>query len=151
MDHINYIYTFILWLTCQNMLPTKDILHRFGIVTYGKCIFCSLNERCNHLFFECKVTKNIWIHILNWMNLSRIPMSWYNEMNWVCHMTRCKSCKKSLLKISITEIVYIIWTARNKTIFQNMSPDYVCNKDIINVIHVRAKTDRKLVMCCSRI
>lgn len=85
------------------------------------------------------------------MNLSRIPMSWYNEMNWVCHMTRCKGCKKSLLNIAITEIVYIIWTAKNNTIFQNMSPGYLCSKDIINVIHVRAKIDRKFVMCCSRI
>lgn len=33
---------FILWLACQDRLPTKDRLHRFGIVTDGKCVFCIL-------------------------------------------------------------------------------------------------------------
>ncbi|KAH1222734.1 putative ribonuclease H protein [Glycine max] len=64
---------FILWMTCLDRLPTKDRLHRFGVVTDCKCVFCGLTETCDHLFFECATTKKVWADILRWISIMRIP------------------------------------------------------------------------------
>ncbi|KAI5385353.1 hypothetical protein KIW84_072086 [Lathyrus oleraceus] len=56
---------FTLWMTCQSILQIKDRLQRFGIVIDGLCVYCSLQESYNHLFFECQVIKNIWKQMMN--------------------------------------------------------------------------------------
>lgn len=74
------IAKFILWMTCLDRLPTKDRLHRFGVVTDSKCVFCGLIETCDHLFFECATTKKVWADILRWISIMRIPGGWHSEL-----------------------------------------------------------------------
>lgn len=48
-----------LWLLAHNKLMTKNNLLKRGIDKNPECLFCSEQERVDHLFFECVVAKNI--------------------------------------------------------------------------------------------
>lgn len=135
---------FILWMTCLDRLPTKDRLHRFGVVTDSKCVFCGLIETCDHLFFECATTKKVWADILRWISIMRIPGGWHSELQWICQLTNGKGRKISLQKIALAEVVYAIWTCRNKIIFQPNPGGTIRSRDVIDIILLRATSNRNL-------
>lgn len=47
-----------------------------------------------------------------------IPGGWNTGLNWICQLTCGKRCRKDLLNIALAEIVYTVWTARNKIIIK---------------------------------
>lgn len=98
------VFTF--WMTCHSRLPTKDRFQRFRTITDGLCVYCGLRESCNHLFFECDVTKNIWKQMLTWVGVNHSPGGWNNELCWVSQLTREKGSKMKLLKMVLAKIVY---------------------------------------------
>lgn len=60
-NHGQSKWTFILFLTLNGKLYTKDMLAKWGIITYTICSLCnSAQESHQHLFFECMKTKEIW-------------------------------------------------------------------------------------------
>lgn len=54
-------------------LATKERLHRFGMMDNDKCNFRSQVETVHHLFFESAGLKQIWEHILEWMQIQHSP------------------------------------------------------------------------------
>ncbi|XP_058776370.1 uncharacterized protein LOC131650686 [Vicia villosa] len=69
-----------LWLVCHGKLATKDRLLRFGMLQDSICSLCGeKDESIQHLFFECRDTKPIWLAILNWMDITHGPSGWYEE------------------------------------------------------------------------
>src|SRR4051812_22735219 len=66
----------ILWLTCHERLVIRGRLHRFGMVDYNICSFCSKKEIMHHLFFECDNLKNIWNNILKWIQVHHDLGGW---------------------------------------------------------------------------
>ena len=57
-------HAFISWLAVLNRLPTKDRLRAWGIDMDGSCAFCNEQETCDHLFFGCSFTKELWKKVL---------------------------------------------------------------------------------------
>ena len=50
----------------NNILYSNARLHKMGIVSSSKCSLCSENnETTTHLFFECRVSANLWSAIQN--------------------------------------------------------------------------------------
>lgn len=44
----------IMWLVCQDELPTKNRLKRFGMMQHTKCDVCEEDEEnMDHLMFKC--------------------------------------------------------------------------------------------------
>ncbi|XP_058776465.1 uncharacterized protein LOC131650776 [Vicia villosa] len=120
---------FTLWMVCQNRLPTKDRLTRFEITTDGKCVYCGQMETYNHMFFYSAKTKRIWRQILNWMKIRHSPGEWTDEMIWFCQQTKGKSSRDRLLKLAATEMIYAVWSHRNKIVFQQGKIEDLRSKD----------------------
>ncbi|XP_058775782.1 uncharacterized protein LOC131650057 [Vicia villosa] len=108
---------FTLWLACHDRLATKARLREFGILTNEECTFCDNVETLQHLFFDCRVTKNIWRNILKWLNMDHNPQGWAQELNWVIENSKNKSWKAKILKVVVAETSYEIWKHRNDSIF----------------------------------
>lgn len=84
-------------MACQVRLPTKNCL-KFGVITDRKCVYFGLPEICDHLFFECEVTKIVWKQFLKWINTPHNPNSRGLELQIMCIMTSGKGCKKKTPK-----------------------------------------------------
>ena len=53
----------------HRILPTNSWLYKCNLVSTVNCDFCHIQrESIEHLFFECTVTKNIWLQLINWLN-----------------------------------------------------------------------------------
>lgn len=72
-----------LWLSYNERLATKSRLYRFGMVDNPKCCFCLEEETQSHLLFDCVGTKDIWMKVLEWLQIQHIPSGWTQEMKWI--------------------------------------------------------------------
>ncbi|XP_058734199.1 uncharacterized protein LOC131605929 [Vicia villosa] len=123
-----------LWLVCHNRLATKSRLKRLGLLQEETCSLCMEQpEDINHLIIDCKVTRHIWLEVLQWLELHHHPVQWQEEIAWIIHHTKGKSFQSYMLKIAIAETVYGIWKYRNERIFgTNVNVD--TNPVVSNII-----------------
>ncbi|XP_058752433.1 uncharacterized protein LOC131625603 [Vicia villosa] len=135
---------FILWLACHEKLATKDRLHRFGMIDNVSCCFCSGMESLNHLFFECTSTREIWLEVLEWIQICHIPGEWHNERHWIIQHTRGKSAKAAVLKMAITETIYEIWNMRNNKSFGKNVGNTKIGQKIIDTLIYRGWNNKKV-------
>jgi hypothetical protein len=57
----NVVHMF-LWKTCQNLLPTKENLHRWGILPNPLCPICGLEiETLGHILWSYAFAQDIWL------------------------------------------------------------------------------------------
>ncbi|XP_075473833.1 uncharacterized protein LOC142504874 [Primulina tabacum] len=69
-------HLFVLWLLVHSKLLTRD---RLGFVLDRRCVLCNhANESVAHLFFQCRVSKQIWDRVRSWLS-----------MNKMIHIYRC--------------------------------------------------------------
>ena len=93
-----------------NILRNKDI----------RCVFCGLyDENMSHLFFTCNFAWRVWSYCCNWWNLdwviSEVPNINFDSWNAV----GLRGAQKKAWQLCIYAIVWSIWDARNKVVFQS--------------------------------
>ncbi|KAH7976477.1 hypothetical protein HPB52_014471 [Rhipicephalus sanguineus] len=49
-----------MWKRNWEVLPTRDQLHRFGVVPSARCPNCRADESAHHAMFECLAAKPVW-------------------------------------------------------------------------------------------
>ena len=100
-----------LWLLANNKLLTRDNLAKRRDVEDLSCLFCSENETCHHLFFDCFVAKLIWpvIHELFGVQVG-------NDLESVARWWISNS-KNSALNVVCTAILWALWKLRNDMCF----------------------------------
>ncbi|XP_058770899.1 uncharacterized protein LOC131644417 [Vicia villosa] len=135
---------FILWMTCQSRLHTKDRLAKFGIVTDGLCLFCGEVETCDHLFFDCRDTSSFWQQVLTWSQDTHTPQAWKDELQWLTTHAKGKSNRAKLLRICIAEVLYHVWIVRNSRFFNPTKMEQLNLQWVLDRIKYRAKIASKL-------
>ncbi|XP_058752400.1 uncharacterized protein LOC131625566 [Vicia villosa] len=124
----------MLWMLCHGKIATKDRLCRFGIITDRLCSMCKTDdETINHVFFECRITNQIWKDVMDWLQINRQPRGWTEEVNWMIESTKKKGWRAYLLKIACVESVYGIWHHRNENVFDRNNSISI-TQDIIDKI-----------------
>jgi hypothetical protein len=119
-------YCFVLWLAVKGKLLTRKKLHLKG--QDRLCPLCRIGEETGvHLFFQCSFAAQIWKYIKNWLGLDREMATLNNNLKWPRKESKGKSMKAKANKIAASTIVYHLWAARNRSIFENRI-------EIINVI-----------------
>lgn len=105
-------------LVCHGKFATKERLKWFGLIQEGIWSLCEeVEEMINHLFFDCRIRKNIWTAILTWMEVDHVPKEWSLEKNWAIEYTRKKGWKANILKRALAETINGIWLHRTNIIF----------------------------------
>ncbi|XP_058759276.1 uncharacterized protein LOC131632553 [Vicia villosa] len=140
--------TFILWLACRNRLPTKDRICKFGVQNDEKCIYCGEKESCQHLFFECRVTRLVWLQVLKWLKIHHMPHGWDLELVWISKNASRSNGRSRALQIAIAEAVYVVWSVRNHKIFQEDNHMELDSNQIIQNIKWRMSGNPKLEAYC---
>ncbi|XP_058783073.1 uncharacterized protein LOC131657723 [Vicia villosa] len=137
---------FLLWMACQKRLQTKDRLKKIGVISDGNCLFCGDPESRDHLFFDCRITNQLWHQVLSWMKISHRPQGWHHELRWIISMANGKSNRAKLVRISIAEAIYHVWTVRNMKVFQPSNGGQLRLQEIKDRIIRRSQSDRKLLL-----
>lgn len=111
-----------LWLLAHNRLPTRQHLHRIGVIPDATCLFyLQSNESVNHIFLHCPNVKTCWINI----GLQRIINSinrFSNPSQWIQHLYKYR---KKLMPHKINPHTFLsftlwsIWTTRNDNNFNH--------------------------------
>ncbi|XP_056688387.1 uncharacterized protein [Spinacia oleracea] len=83
---------FLLWLTVQNRLLTKDRLIHWHINVDAVCSVCQQdNENMQHLFFQCPVSAEIWSAVKTKIGVSRQTGMFPEELQWIIKKSRSSS------------------------------------------------------------
>ena len=59
---------------------TNEKLYRFGLVASPSCTFCQKSaESIEHLLFSCKISSELWKHVLSWLKDNGIDIETLRE------------------------------------------------------------------------
>lgn len=109
---------FTFWMLCHGRLTTKDRLIRSGLINDSICSLCKLKPETMHsVFFNCRITSDIWNQILQRIEVVHNPMVWHNELRWVIDTTKRDGQRAKILKLAFIEAIYGIWSLRNAIVF----------------------------------
>ncbi|XP_039021875.1 uncharacterized protein LOC120154125 [Hibiscus syriacus] len=102
-------HSIISWMTFLDRLPTKERLHRMGIVTDCQCTFCGNGmESRNHLFFESKIATALWFAIFSYCGLRFTHHSWDALYAWATVKWKGSSILSLIMKLSSNALIYTI-------------------------------------------
>ncbi|KAL9681513.1 hypothetical protein QQ045_013298 [Rhodiola kirilowii] len=83
------------------------------------CVFCKVTEESrNHLFFECRFTKEVWSDVMKFLNVLQAPCNWELLIPWFKGLIQ-KRIKTKLIAASCTRVMNVIWLARNAKFFKD--------------------------------
>ncbi|KAK4721623.1 hypothetical protein R3W88_011856 [Solanum pinnatisectum] len=136
-------HRFILWLAIQQRLATVERLLKVGINVTPECAFCGLHmETFTHLFFECRITTNIWRRVLQWLGHNKQPMRWEDEVHWMSQIAKKKGGTAEITSCAFAMVIYKLWQARNNARFQRKTfqPELLI-KDMVIHLHVRGRNN----------
>ena len=61
---------FILWLTCEHKLKTRDILFCMGFIQDDRCPMCwSAADILEHIFFQCEFSAKCLASLFEWLDI----------------------------------------------------------------------------------
>lgn len=116
-------YRFIFRLLIRQRLKSREFLLRRGMNVVIDCVFCSTgNDSCQHLFFRCPYSSEVWSSILRRMvGIQRRPLAWEAELNWLRRICKGRSIRSKTIRLILFCTVYCLWCERNGRIFKQQS------------------------------
>ncbi|GKA88595.1 plant disease resistance response protein, partial [Tanacetum coccineum] len=103
------------------------------------CPICECGiESVGHLFFQCQVVRQVVRKISFWWNVNYVDFNSYEEwLNWLTSL-RLTAKYKELLEGVFYVLWWLIWSFRNKTVFEAKPPSKAVIFD--NVVPARTIT-----------
>lgn len=135
----NNKWKFILFLSINGRLSTKDRLDKWGIHTNLVCALCEeAPESYHHLFFTFLVSTSVWKKVLAWkVTQKQLGVEW--RISWAITHVKAKSTTTEILRISLASIFYHLWMEKNYRTFQLQKRTYgVLLRMIVQVKYCRA-------------
>ena len=115
------------WKMMTNSLPTRFKISCRGILIDSiLCGVCNKGvETTSHLFFSCPIARQVVSQILRWWFLDAVEWDSFEEwVDWV-DSVRLPRKNKILLEGVFYVLWWILWSFRNKTLFDRKSPKKV--------------------------
>ena len=112
------------WRARLDRLPTKVNLAKRGVIMDSSlCPICGLfPENAQHLFFGCDLARSIALRICHWWNLNWTDNSSFDEWNSWFASIRLSGKLKMLLEGVFLTFWWLIWSFRNRSIFDDSPP-----------------------------
>ncbi|KAL8485478.1 hypothetical protein ACS0TY_027685 [Phlomoides rotata] len=113
--------TITAWKLLKDRMATTDNLARRGIILDDEAKICQMckekEESTRHLFFECKVTYDLWSGILKWLGVS-MALHIIPSIHFLLFENSLGRGYKAKAAASIwIGMVWSIWKLRNEVIF----------------------------------
>ncbi|KAF5183687.1 hypothetical protein FRX31_026726, partial [Thalictrum thalictroides] len=108
------------WKILHKAINTEDRVQAMMVSMPSQCVLCKVAcESWQHLFFDCKVAKNIWSILSEWFLHARPP----DNMDKVINLRASKSpMLADMWKSGSLAVLVQIWIARNKMRYENVQP-----------------------------
>lgn len=101
----------------DDILPVRELLHRFTSTVRDQCPYCMQSETIYHIFMECPFIQPIWNAILKYVHIKK-PST--NELIYFTDLPTCFNQTQTQSYIEILSIIkYTLWKARNHRIAMN--------------------------------
>lgn len=96
-------------MAIQGKLHAKDKVAGWGKAIDQKCELCNEeNETIPHLFFECRMSKEIWGRLLKWQGFQRSVLKWDEEIEWTVREINGKKAIAEVYRMTLAGCVYYI-------------------------------------------
>lgn len=106
-------YSFMTWIAMKNRLQTGDRIQQWNSMADGVCILCRDElETCQHLFFRCSYSEEIWRTLVGGIMREEYTMHW-NEIVDAISNSRRSATEMFLLRYAFQSLVHSIWKERN--------------------------------------
>lgn len=106
-------YSFMSWLAMHNRISTGDRMLIWGNVTNPGCILCQHQlETREHLFFDCRYSKEIWLNLTCKLFPSRSSSRW-QDVTALLSDPSLPKLELYLLRYSFQVTLYSVWRERN--------------------------------------
>ena len=111
------------WRLFQDRLPTKDNLHRRGVLDRDSmlCVArCGSFESSQHLFLHCNIFRAVWYFIYRWLGVSAvIPAQVTDHFNQFSVSGGIAKTRCSIAQVIWYATVWEIWKERNNIHFND--------------------------------
>nr|GEV26566.1 RNA-directed DNA polymerase, eukaryota [Tanacetum cinerariifolium] len=112
------------WKVKMDVLPTRFNISRRGMdIDYMSCSLCDNGvESSNHMFFSCSLVRHLYRKISAWWDVPFRDVHSYMEwLEWLVTM-RLSSKLKDILEGVFFVLWWLIWSFRNKVLFDTKKP-----------------------------
>ncbi|GFZ19928.1 laccase 12 [Actinidia rufa] len=93
-------HSFILWLGLKGRLLTRDKLQ--GYIEDQTCPLCrEMEETIDHLFFQCRVGRQVWSQIKLWLGISRAMNTLKAAVKWMIKEARGTGAQAKAKRIGL--------------------------------------------------
>ncbi|GJX47458.1 RNA-directed DNA polymerase, eukaryota, reverse transcriptase zinc-binding domain protein, partial [Tanacetum coccineum] len=110
-----------IWRLILDSLPHKLNLSSRSVDIHAiSYLSCNGNvESSNHIFFECNITKDIWMLVRKWCDISFPPFTSYE--NWKCWFTSWQVVKEKSRRLSVifSSSLRWLWRYHNRVTFRS--------------------------------
>ena len=104
----------------SRILPTNKFLYRCSLSVTPNCSFCDIyTETLEHLFFDCHITKSIYLQLRDWLLMANINVTLSLE-TVILGMLPRDQLHKNLITHIFLIAKYVIYTAK----LQKEIPDF---------------------------
>jgi hypothetical protein len=133
-------------------IPTKINLAKRSLLgedVSKRCVFCDRgDESATHLFIHCEWVSKVWRKVMCWLNFSFImpPNLFIHALCWTREVGAKKLRRGAWLIWHA--VVWVIWTARNNKIFNDIYTEVEELVDQIKVLSWQWSLSRLKIVTC---
>lgn len=116
-----------IWKAMYDRIPTRMNLLKRGVSFTGSdinCGFCGVTtEITDHIFFECSFPYQLWMEVYNWFGFSTaITRGMKSHFLQNIYLWPKRKGREAWMVVWFA-VIWLLWKARNKIIFENVQPD----------------------------
>ncbi|KAJ9562034.1 hypothetical protein OSB04_007194 [Centaurea solstitialis] len=113
------------WKAKLERLPCRALLDKYGIdLDSTLCPRCNCEvESVQHALFSCEKVKNLWSLVGRWWNLDVSSIASLDDLLSLAVRSGANKKASALWEATIRSFAYMIWSDRNKEIFNNQRGD----------------------------
>lgn len=106
-------FSFLVWVALRQRLQTCDRMQRWSVAVDPVCVLCNAEgETCNHLFFDCKYSTQVWKALVGGILQGAFTSEWNGIVGMVSKATLSPT-KHFLLRYAFQATVHALWRERN--------------------------------------
>lgn len=115
----------LLWRMAQHRIPTVDALRSRNCFSGSlECVMCrSADESVEHIFCSCNTAMEVWSKVGRWCKLPPLFLFSCKDIFDLHEINGLDRLARERLKGIFFTVVWCLWTARNKSRFENAPSD----------------------------
>ena len=114
-------HKFILWLSIQGRLQTREKLHKIGVSQEDGWWICGLyKETHEHLMFSCVCSQRLLSKVLIWLGFTYKRRTLPQWIMWIQRSYKGSRTRRQVLLTVIPAVGYQVWRTKNQPFWDSV-------------------------------